>query len=66
VDRDTLIRTGRTFLQLGVAEAFIKVLEAFGVPLTTDQHVALLGLITVLVTFALNALENSTGNTQLK
>src|SRR6266702_6641358 len=60
---DAMRRGLRGTMQLSVAEIMLQVVEAFGkgghaLTLQTDQHVALLGLLTLGVTFAQNALED--------
>lgn len=56
--RDSIKRTLRTAVQLGAGETIVRVLDAFH-PFTTDQHVALVGLLTLTLTMALNFLEES-------
>jgi hypothetical protein len=55
---DATRRAIRGLLQVATVEAFLRVLEAFGVPLSEDQHAALLVLASPLVAFAQNWLED--------
>jgi hypothetical protein len=48
----------RTLMQIGVVEAVLQLLRAFGVNLTEEQHAAILVLATPLVTAAQNWLED--------
>lgn len=57
---DPLRRALRGLLQLGVAETLVQFVEAFVVHLDEAQHVALLGIINLVVTFAQNWLEDTT------
>lgn len=58
---DALRRAIRGIVQMGLAEALLRLLMAFGVALTEDQHVAILGALTPLVTLVQNLLEDNTG-----
>lgn len=55
---DALRRGIRGGLQLSVAEIFVQFIEAFMMELTEAQHVALLGMLTLLFTIIQNALED--------
>lgn len=58
---DATRRSIRGLLQIAVVEAFLRVLEAFGVPINEDQHAAILVLASPLVAFAQNMLEDRAG-----
>ncbi len=47
-------------MQLGLVEVTLQLLEAFGVPVSGDQHAAILAFATVMLTFVMNALEDNT------
>lgn len=57
---DPIRRALRGLLQLGVAETLVQFIEAFLVHLDEAQHVALLGVINLAVTFGQNWLEDNT------
>lgn len=50
----------RTFLQLSVVEAILRLFEEFGVKITPEQHIAILGAATPFVTWLQNKLEQQT------
>jgi len=60
ITRDATARTLRTAAQLGAAETLIQLAIAFHVPITGDQHVALLAVSTLVITLALNLFEDNT------
>lgn len=57
---DATRRSIRSFLQIGVVEAFLQLLEAFGVPLTTNQHAAIIVFATPVLVLVMNLLEDNT------
>lgn len=57
---DWLRRSLRTGLQIGVIEAFLRLLEAFAVPISPEQHTALLAFLTPILAAIQNALEDNT------
>jgi hypothetical protein len=57
---DATRRSLRTFLQVGVVEGVLQLLEAFGLALTADQHAAIIVVATPLLTLAMNLLEDNT------
>ena len=57
---DATRRGLRTLLQVGLVEAFLRLLEAFGVGITEDQHAAIIVFATPLLAFVINYLEDNT------
>lgn len=57
---DPTRRSIRTFLQVGLVEAFLRLLEAFGVPISEAQHAALIVFLTPFVALGQNLLEDRT------
>jgi hypothetical protein len=56
--KEAIRRATRGALQLGLAEAFLRLAIAFGLKLTEDQHVAILGVAMILVTLIQNIVED--------
>lgn len=57
---DALRRAARGTIQVGLAEGIIQFLEAFVTTFDEAQHVAALWLLTTVVTFVQNMLEDNT------
>lgn len=63
---EALARPGRTAGQFTAAEVTVQVIEAFFASLSTDQHVALLGALTIIYGFLQVVLENRAGKALLR
>lgn len=55
---DPTRRSIRTFLQVGLVEAFLRLLEAFGVPISEAQHAALIVFLTPFIVLLQNLAED--------
>jgi len=55
---DPTRRAIRSFAQIGLVEAFLRLLEAFSVPITENQHIALIVFLTPFVVLTQNLLED--------
>lgn len=56
---DASRRAIRSFLQIGLVEGVLQLLEAFGVALTADQHAAIIVVATPVLVLAMNLLEDN-------
>lgn len=55
------VRGFRTFAQISVVEAFLKLIEVFNILiLSPEQHLAIIAFVTPFVTYAQNKLEQQT------
>jgi hypothetical protein len=57
---DATRRGIRTFLQIGIVEAVLQLLRAFGVDLTEEQHAAIIVFATPVLALIVNLLEDNT------
>ena len=63
---DSVRRTLRGLFQLTTAEILVRFMEAFFLDFTEDQHVAVLGVLTLLVTLGQNFLEDTVVSPQVR